>query len=401
MRVLQLGKFYPIRGGVEKVMWSLTEGLGEAGVECDMLCAKLNSDGVDFKDRHMADLGAVDTESGEFPAGTLVLRFNEKSRVICVPAARKLSATMLSAAMMSTLKKMLAKAEAEGKPYDIIHVHHPDPMAALALRNSGFKGKVVLHWHSDIVKQKTLLKFYMPLQNWLVRRADVVVGTSPVYVAESPHLQKAQDKLACLPIGTLPLSPDPEVVARLKARFPGKKIVYSLGRLVEYKGYKYLVEAARYLPDDYQVVIGGKGPLQTELEAEALELGVNGKVTFLGWVPDEDSAAWFGACDVFALSSIMKTEAFAIVQVEAMSCGKPVVATKIPGSGVSWVNADGVSGIDVPVEDAEALADAIVKITSDAKVYAGFAERALKRYETMFTYPEMIKGCIEIYENLK
>ena len=400
MKVLQLGKFYPIRGGVEKVMWYLTQGLGEAGVECDMLCAKLPADGVDFKDRLLADRGAAETESGEFPGGSLVLRFNDKSRVICVPAKKKVSATMISRAMVSTLKKMLRKAEAEGAPYDIVHVHHPDPMAALALRLSGFKGKVVLHWHSDIVKQKTLLRFFMPLQNWLVRRADVVVGTSPVYVAESPHLTAAQDKLACLPIGTLPLAPDPEAVARLKAGFPGKKIVYSLGRLVEYKGYKYLVEAAKYLPDDYQVVIGGKGPLHTELEDEAHELGVSGKVTFLGWVPDEDSAAWFGACDIFALSSIMKTEAFAIVQVEAMSCGKPVVATRIPGSGVSWVNSDGESGINVPVEDAKALADAIVRITSDDAVYAGFAERARKRYETMFTYPEMIRGCKEIYGKL-
>jgi len=302
--------------------------------------------------------------------------------------------------MISCLKKMIKSAETAGAPYDIVHVHHPDPMAALALRKSGFKGKVVLHWHSDIVKQKTLLKFYMPLQNWLVRRADVVIGTSPVYVAESPHLLAARDKLACLPIGTEPLSPDPESVARLKARFPGKKIVYSLGRLVGYKGYKYLVEAARYLPDDYQIVIGGKGPLQTELEDEALSLGVGGKVRFLGWVPDEDSAAWFGACDVFALSSIMKTEAFAIVQVEAMSCGKPVVATKIPGSGVSWVNADGESGINVPVEDAKALADAILAITSDDGTYAAFSARARKRYETMFTYPEMIQGCIDIYEKL-
>jgi hypothetical protein len=72
--------------------------------------------------------------------------------------------------------------------YDIIHVHHPDPMAALALFCSGYKGRVVLHWHSDILKQKVLLKFYMPLQRWLLKRAEVLVGTTPIYVKESPLL---------------------------------------------------------------------------------------------------------------------------------------------------------------------------------------------------------------------
>lgn len=76
--------------------------------------------------------------------------------------------------------------------YDIIHIHHPDPMAAFALLLSGYKGKVVLHWHSDILKQRFLLKFFMPLQNWLIKRSDMIVGTTPVYVAQSPHLSKVQ-----------------------------------------------------------------------------------------------------------------------------------------------------------------------------------------------------------------
>ena len=86
---------------------------------------------------------------------------------------------MISPAMLSWLRRHKAD-------YEIVHVHHPDPMAALALRLSGFRGKVVLHWHSDIVSQKFLLALYRPLQDWLVRRADVIVGTSPVYIQSSP-----------------------------------------------------------------------------------------------------------------------------------------------------------------------------------------------------------------------
>ena len=148
----------------------------------------------------------------------------------------KACATMISPSMIFTLRKICGK-------YDIIHVHHPDPMACLALFLSGYKGKVVLHWHSDIQKQKMLLKLYYPLQQWLLKRADVIVGTSPVYLAESPFLQHVQHKTVCLPIGVEPMQPVPEAVKALRSEYPGKKIVFSLGRLVAYKGYRFLVEA--------------------------------------------------------------------------------------------------------------------------------------------------------------
>ena len=120
MKVLQLGKFYPIRGGVEKVMWDLTSGLSARGIDCDMLCAELEKDEI--------------------------IHLNEHGRVICLKAWMKKAATMIAPKMISWLRK-------HKDEYDIIHVHHPDPMACLALRLSGYKGRVILHWHSDILKQ--------------------------------------------------------------------------------------------------------------------------------------------------------------------------------------------------------------------------------------------------------
>lgn len=370
MKVLQLGKFFPVRGGVEKVMWDLTRGLCARGVECRMLCACNEK---------------------------LTPEQKEDDRLIPVKAWVKAAATMIAPGMIFTLRRIAPR-------YDIIHVHHPDPMAALALRLSGFKGRVVLHWHSDILKQQGLLKLYLPLQRWLIRRADLIVGTTPVYVAESPFLQDVQDKVTFLPIGVDGVGFwGGERHAEFDSASAGKKTVFSLGRLVGYKGYRYLVEAARYLPEDYEIVIGGKGPLKDELQAQidamAGEKG-HAAVRLIGPVSDEDLPGWFHGCKLFVLSSVWKTEAFAIVQVEAMSCGKPVVATKIPGSGVSWVNEDGVSGINVPVEDAHALADAILKICSDDEVYAGFCGRARRRYEDNFSYDGMIDGCLKLYDRL-
>lgn len=286
------------------------------------------------------------------------------------------------------------------KDYDIVHVHHPDPMACLALFLSGYKGKVALHWHSDIEKQKQLLRLYHPLQNWLLKRADVIIGTTPVYTAESPCLAHVQDKTECLPIGIDPIRPRAERVKELREKYQGKKIVFSLGRLVEYKGYKYLIEAARYLSDDYVVLIGGSGTLMNDLLAEIETWGLQDKVQLLGRIYDDDLPAYYGACELFCLSSVQKTEAFAIVQIEAMSCGKPVVATNIAHSGVPWVNAHNVSGLNVAPKNAKELADAIMKITGDRETYERFAIGAEKRYHETFTKEKMIDNVLEIYNKL-
>ena len=368
MKILQLGKFYPIRGGVEKVMYDLMMGLSELGVSCDMLCAL--SDG-----------------------GSRIVRLNENARLIGCRTWVKLAATMISPDMILTLRRVC-------REYDVIHVHHPDPMACLALLLSGYKGKVVLHWHADIEKQKVLLRFYMPLQKWLLKRADVIVGTTPVYLAASPYLKSVQDKVCCLPIGVKPVLPPVEETAKIRSSYPGKKIIFSLGRLVAYKGFSYLVEAAQYLGDDYVVLIGGAGPLEAELKSQIQALGLEDKVKLLGRISDEEVVAYYGACTLFCMSSVFKTEAFGIVQIEAMSCGKPIVATRIPGSGVAWVNEHKVSGLNVEPMNAQQLAEAIVAIAEDENVYKTYCEGAAQRYRELFTKQSMIANVQEIYSKL-
>ena len=369
MKILQLGKFYPIRGGVEKVMYDLMTGLSAMGIRCDMLCAACEKEEVGEK------------------------QLNEYAKLMCMRSLAKVKATMMSPSMIFKMRKIR-------KDYDIVHVHHPDPMACLALWLSGYKGKVALHWHSDIIKQKKLLKLYKPLQSWLIERADVIIGTSPVYLEASPWLRDVQDKTVCLPIGVVPLDVDFEGAAALREEYKGKKIIFSLGRLVPYKGYKYLIDSAKYLGDDFVILIGGGGPLKTPLREQIANSGLQDKVKLLGFLTDEEVSAYFGACDLFCMSSVYATEAFGIVQIEAMSAGKPVVATKIPGSGVSWVNAHKESGINVEPKDSEALAMAFKRILDSEDTYNAYSEQASQRYWTMFTKTKMIEKCIEIYKNL-
>lgn len=367
-KVLQLGKFHPIKGGVEKVMQSFTKGLSRRGYECDMLCA--SDDG--------------DTEE---------INLNSYGRIIKTPTLTKKAATMISPRMVTVLRKICAS-------YDIIHIHHPDPMATLALYLSGYKGKVILHWHSDILKQKFLLKFYAPLQNWLIKRADLILGTSPVYVAESPALKSAQHKISYLPIGVREIKGEEADIQVIKERYRGKRIIYSMGRLVEYKGYEYLILAATMLSDDYVVLIGGGGPLKAQLQEQINTLKLQDKVHLLGYVPAEALGAYYKACDVFCLSSTIKTEAYAIVQVEAMAAGKPIVATNIPGSGVSWVNAHGVSGLNVPTHNARELAEAIHAICSEPSIYERYASSSRARYEELFRSEVMIDKLIALYNDV-
>ena len=369
MKVLQIGKFYPIRGGVEKVMYDLMFGLAGRHVQCDMLCAT--------------------TE--DHPAG--ILSVGDYAKVIAMPTEVKLAATTIAPKMIAKLREIAAE-------YDIVHIHHPDPMACLTLFLSGYQGKVVLHWHSDILKQKLLLRFYQMLQDWLIERADLIVGTTPVYVQDSPFLSKMQHKVDYIPIGVERVVPDAGRMMEIRKKYGNKKLIFSLGRLVEYKGYEYLIRAAQYLDGEYQIVIGGKGPLYEELRLLIMRLGVQDRVELIGFVSDEDLAAYYGACDVFCLSSILKTEAFAIVQIEAMSCGKPVVSTHIPSSGVSWVNADGKSGLVVEVENPEALAQAFRAVTRDKETYEYLSSGSYDRYESHFTRDKMVSKCLDIYDRV-
>ena len=365
--ILHLGKFYPFNGGMEKAILDIVEDFSSRGTTCDLLCIATGKPGE--------------------------TKLNNHGHIYMMPSILHFNSVSISPAMIGTLRKICNR-------YDIIHIHCPNPMANLALFLSGYKGKVVLHWHSDILRQKITLKLYKPLQTWLINRADVIIGTSPVYLDKSPFLQGAKSKAKAVPLGVERVNPSPEGAKAIKARYAGRKIVFALGRLVEYKGFKYLIDAARFLNDNFVILIGGTGPLYSQLDQQIKAGNLQDKVKLLGYVPDSEVNDYYGACDLFCLSSIWKTEAFGMVQIEAMSCGKPVVATNIEGSGVPWVNKDGYSGLNVEPENPEALARAIMKITESEETYKTFSAHALQRYNEMFSKKKMLEEYEKIYTSL-
>nr|EID9259045.1 glycosyltransferase [Escherichia coli] len=99
--------------------------------------------------------------------------------------------------------------------------------------------------------------------------------------------------------------------------YKGKKIIFSLGRLVYYKGFEYLVESAKFLPDDYIILIGGNGEEKQKLLELIQRYKLEDKVKLLGFIRHEELSSYFAASNVFCLPSIEKSEAFGVVQLEA------------------------------------------------------------------------------------
>jgi glycosyltransferase involved in cell wall biosynthesis len=363
MRCLQLTKFYPpVNGGIETTVRDIANGLTRRQWHVEILCSHTENHTV--------------SESGPIP-------------VTRVASLAQVASTSMSPSLVPWLFR-------RQKSQDVIHVHLPNPMANLALWITRPKAKVALHWHSDIVKQKRLLKVYEPLQSWLLKRADAIFATSMRYAESSPWLQPHMDKVriapSCVedPWGHTTAEQRAQDAAAIRARLPGKRIVFALGRMTYYKGFDVLIEAARLLADDTVVLIGGDGELLPSLRDQVRESGLEDRVHLLGRVTDADLPGYFEAADLFCLPSIVRSEAFGLVMVEAMAYGKPVVATNIEGSGVPWVNLHGVTGLNATPSDPVSLAACIRQVLEQPDQAQAFGRAGRQRFEEHFTLDRMI-----------
>ncbi len=371
MKVLQVSKFYPpVMGGIESVAWELTEGLNRAGIPTEVLCSSHRPRSV----RQTAPGGYAVVRAGTY--GTLL-------------------STSIAPPMVGLLRRMARVA-------DIVHLHMPDPMAAAALWTVRPRAKLVVHWHSDVIRQRLALRAYEPLQRWLLQRADAVVATSPPYAEASAALAPFRHKVRVIPIG---ISDNRPQACSLKAqalrqRYGGRRIVFALGRMTYYKGFDVLIEAAARLPDDCVVLIGGDGELLAPYRAQVAARGLGERVHLLGHVNDADLASHIEACDIFCMPSTVRAEAYGVAMVEAMVMAKPIVATDIAGSGVPWVNRHGATGLNVPVRRPDALADGLHALLADPALGRRLGAAARARYEDEFHAGLMTRRALELYREL-
>jgi glycosyltransferase involved in cell wall biosynthesis len=307
--------------------------------------------------------------------------------------------TVLSTSVAPALAWHLARLAGR---HDILHVHMPDPAAALALWLVRPRARLVLHWHSDVIRQRAALRLYAPLQNWLLARADAVIATSEPYAQASDALQPWRAKVQVIPIGISDNAASAQAVeaAAIRRQVRQRRIVFALGRMTYYKGFEVLIDAATRLPDDVAVLIGGDGELFDHYRHLVAARGLAGKVQLLGHIPDAQLPSHFEACDVFCMPSTVRAEAYGVAMLEAMVMAKPIVATDIAGSAVPWVNVHGRTGLNVAVGDSAALADALMAMLDDPARRAEFGRQARQRYLDNFTAALMTQRTLALYQRL-
>ena len=288
------------------------------------------------------------------------------------------------------------------KPFDIVHLQFPaDPMAHAATLLLPRQVKRVVTWHSDIVRQRNLLRLYRPFLDRLVRSADAIILPTPAHGSSSQQLGAASPaKFRVVPYGT--------DLGRFRARHPGadairarskaRVLVFALGRHVYYKGFEYLIRALPAVPK-LHLLLGGRGPLTDDLVRLAAALGVAERCEFVGRIPEEALPAYYHACDIFCMPSVERAEAFGFVQIEAMAAGRPVVCCELH-NGVTYVNRDGETGLVVPPADVAALAAALARLAGDRALRARLGAQARERVFREFTVDAMARATLGVYRKV-
>ena len=257
----------------------------------------------------------------------------------------------------------------------------------------------MITYHSDVVRQKLLGRAFDPFLHRCLKRADAIIVTSPQYLASSPYLRQYEAKCQLIPFGIdieqYPLALTDEARA-LRDKY-GEKIVLSVGRLIYYKGFEYLIRAMRKV--DGRLLIIGKGRLEEELKSLVAQKDLQAKVIFIGEAGEDEMLSYYQACRVFVLASIARSEAFGIVQLEAMGCGRPVVNTRLD-SGVPFVSLDKITGLTVEPANSDALAVALETLLADNALQQKLGAAARKRVETSFSPEQMIEKTLKLYKSL-
>lgn len=285
---------------------------------------------------------------------------------------------------------------------DVIQFHWANPFPAAVLLTLIPKNvKLVIHWHMDIIKQAKIYPFIKPVETALLKRADRVLVTSPQYRNTSLPLQPFIDKVRILPNAMddtkfILRAGDEVQIEAIRKKYNRKKIVFFVGRHIQYKGLLYLIKSERLVKSECEFVIAGDGPLTKELKL----LCKSNRVHFVGRLTDDELRWHHYAASVFAFPSITRNEAFGVALAEAMYCQTPTVTFTILGSGVNWVSLNGETGIEVPNRDIKAYAQALDKLLTNDSLREEMGVRAKKRVTDYFLVSQMVQTMDKLYNEL-
>ena len=362
MRVLHFFKTYrpDSFGGIERVISGIADATHTLGVDTQVL--SLGSGSV-----------LASTREGRHIAHKSKLNF-------------QIASTGFSVSALSDFARLT-------KTVDIVHYHFPWPFADMAHFLTRMNRPSVVTYHSDIVKQTRLLKLYSPVMNVFLRDVDHIVATSPQYLATSATLQRYARKTSVIPIGLEDVDArhDTTLANSWRSQFSDGFFLF-VGTLRYYKGLSFLVEAARLtgLP----VLVAGSGDLDQSLSDR-----IPPNLHILGSVTEEDKLALLDACTAFVFPSHLRSEAFGVALLEAARAGKPMISCEI-GTGTSFVNLNGVTGLTVAPANPEALAEAMWGLWHDRNRAIEMGTNARKRFLAHFTADKMAVAYVNLYRRL-
>lgn len=375
MKILQIGKYYhPVLGGIETVVRNISEGLVAQGHEVTVIC-------------YAPDAPEITEEQ------------LEGVRVIRVPMKGTLFSQPISFAYRKTILK-------HAPSYDLLHFHVPNPLAELSALSLPSKTRYVATFHAQIVRQKFLLPFYRPLVRHFLSGAQRILIPTQKHLTSSSFLNGFTERCVVVPFGIRGLggaSPAPsfsfgKTAEELKNRY-GEFVLF-VGRLVPYKGLRYLISAMGLLKTQHpllKLVIVGEGPEEFSLMTQVAELGLQNQVHFVGRVSeDQELKAYYEACQFFVLPSISSAEAFGLVLLEAMQASKALITTELD-SGVSEVNVHQATGLQVPPCNIPLLADALAKLAQNPALRTQMGVAGNLRLATHFSHEKMVTAHIRIY----
>ncbi|MDX8436158.1 glycosyltransferase [Mesorhizobium abyssinicae] len=367
MKVLHFFKTYwpDTFGGVERTIHAIARSTARHGIDTEVLSLSRTPDEATRPlDGHLATKARLDFE---------------------------LASTGFSRQVFRKFRALSAKA-------DLIHYHFPWPLMDVVHFQSRHGKPTLVTYHSDIVKQRLILPFYRPLMMRFLGDVDAIVPTSPDYLQSSPVLGAFRAKSTVIPIGidegTYP-SPTEADNDWCRSTIPEPFVLF-VGVLRYYKGLDVLIQAAEQVR--CKIVIAGSGPIENQLKLQADTLRRD-NVIFLGEVTEPRKMALLDNCLGFVFPSNQRSEAYGLSLVEAAMCGKPMISCEI-GTGTSYVNEAGTTGLVVPPSDPQRLAEAINRLIASPTEAAGWGRAARDRYVRLFTADRMGKSYAELYRRL-
>ncbi len=379
MKILHIGKYFPpFSGGMETYLRDLMTVQSRHGLEPSALV-------------HRSEIG-LRSRSENYVAGGQELPLTRAA------VWARLLFTPISPSFPLLIRRLIREINP-----DILHLHMPNASVFwLLLMPSARKIPWVIHWQSDVLASryslglKIFYSLYRPLETAILRHSHTVIATSPPYLASSEPLKRFRQKCRVIPLGlnsgNLPIPAAP--VEPGKSRPPLN--VLAIGRLTYYKGFEYLIRAVTECTN-VRVQLVGTGDEKRRLEKLVADLGLETVIRFHQNVPDSELAQLFYSCDCLCLPSIERTEAFGLVLLEAMYHSRATVISDVPGSGMGWVVDDGVTGLHVPVGDAQALAKTLNHLQANRDTVARLGLAGRKKFDAMFNIEATCSQISEIY----